>query len=213
MSTAAPTSRPMVVVLPQPKSLPRTSAKTSRKRLTENVTKPTQSICARPQVLRLGDLGERDEDGDDADGHVDEEDPAPADAARDGAADERADGDGAADHGAVDAEGGPAVPPGERGGDQGQRGGEHDGAPDALHGAGQVEHERRRRQAADQRGEREDDQADGEDLAPPVDVAEPPRRSAGRRPASASRRRRPTAGPRSSRGATAGCRAAPRSRP
>ena len=34
----------MVVALPQPKSLPRTSANTSRKRLTEKVTKPTQSI-------------------------------------------------------------------------------------------------------------------------------------------------------------------------
>ena len=44
MRTAAPVSRAMVVELPQPKSLPRTSAKTSRKRLTENVTKPTQSI-------------------------------------------------------------------------------------------------------------------------------------------------------------------------
>ena len=44
MSTAAPTSRPMVLSLPQPKSLPRTSANTSRKRLTEKVTKPTQSM-------------------------------------------------------------------------------------------------------------------------------------------------------------------------
>ncbi len=34
----------MVVPLPQPKSLPRTSANTSRKRLTEKVTNPTQSI-------------------------------------------------------------------------------------------------------------------------------------------------------------------------
>ena len=135
------------------------------------MTKPTQSIFRRTQVLRLGDLGERDEHGDGADGHVDEEDPAPADAAGDGAPDERADGDGAADHGAVDTEGRAAVAPGEGGGDQRQRGGEHDGAADALHGAGQVEHEGRGREAAHQRGDGEDDQADGEDLAPPVDVA------------------------------------------
>ena len=129
---------------------------------------------ARPQVLRLGDLGEGDEDRDGADGHVHEEDPAPADAARDGAADQRPDGDGAADHRPVDAEGGPAVAPRERRGDQRQRGGEHDGAADALDGAGQVEHEGRGGEAADQRGQREDDQTDGEDLPPPVDVARHP---------------------------------------
>ena len=127
---------------------------------------------ARSQVFGLGDLRERDEHGDDADGHVDEEDPAPTDAAGDGAPDQRPDGDGTADHGAVDAEGRPAIAPGERGGDQGQRGGEHDGAPDALHGTRQVEHERGGRQSADERGGREDDQPDGEDLAPPVDVAD-----------------------------------------
>ena len=57
MRTAAADEQADVVALPQPKSLPRTSANTSRKRLTENVTKPTQSIRARLRVLRLGDLG------------------------------------------------------------------------------------------------------------------------------------------------------------
>ena len=33
-----------MVALPQPRSLPRTSAKTRQKRLAENVTKPTQSM-------------------------------------------------------------------------------------------------------------------------------------------------------------------------
>ena len=43
MSTAAPTRRPTIVALPQPRSLPRTSANTSANKLAENVTNPTQS--------------------------------------------------------------------------------------------------------------------------------------------------------------------------
>ena len=37
----------MIVVLPQPRSLPRTSPKTSANRLAEKVTKPTQSMRRR----------------------------------------------------------------------------------------------------------------------------------------------------------------------
>ena len=61
------------------------------------------------RVARLADLGERQEHGGDADRHVDEEDPFPADARGDDAAEHRADGDGGADHGAEDAERGAAL--------------------------------------------------------------------------------------------------------
>ena len=47
MSRAEPTNKATIVVLPQPRSLPRTSPKTSRNRLPENVTKPTQSMRRR----------------------------------------------------------------------------------------------------------------------------------------------------------------------
>ena len=44
ISTAAPTSRLTISVLPQPSSLPRSSASTSRNRELLNVTRPPQSI-------------------------------------------------------------------------------------------------------------------------------------------------------------------------
>jgi hypothetical protein len=87
--------------------------------------------------------GQGDGDGHDADGHVDEEDPAPAEAAGDGATDERSDGDGSTDDPAVDAEGGSSLLALEGGGDEGQRGGEHDGPADPLGPSGQVQHEGR----------------------------------------------------------------------
>ena len=91
----------------------------------------------------------------DADGHIDEEDPSPSDGTGDGAADQRADGHGAAGHRPVDPEGGASVLTLEGLGDQGQRGGEHDGAAHPLHRPGQVQHERVGREAADQRGQGE----------------------------------------------------------
>ena len=94
-----------MVALPQPRSFPRTSANTSSEEAEREREETDPVDPALAQVRRLGDLREGDEDGDYADGHVHEEDPAPSDAARDGATDERPDGDGAADHCAVDAEG------------------------------------------------------------------------------------------------------------
>ena len=102
--TAAPTSIEMIVVELQPLSLPRTSANTSRKSDPENVTKPAQSMPVHPGSKRLLDARERDGHRGDADRDVDEEDPLPADAARDDAADQRPDGDGCAGYGSEDAE-------------------------------------------------------------------------------------------------------------
>ncbi len=47
-----------IVALPQPRSLPRTSAKTSRNKLAENVTKPTQSTRRVRGSFDSADLGE-----------------------------------------------------------------------------------------------------------------------------------------------------------
>ena len=44
MRTADAPKSPTMVALPQPRSLPRTSANTRTNRLEENVTKPTQSM-------------------------------------------------------------------------------------------------------------------------------------------------------------------------
>ena len=135
--------QPTISVEPQPFSLPCTSAKTSRNSDAENVTRPRQST---PLAL-----GSRDsatcvsvsEHGEDADRHVDEEDPLPADARGDDAAEQRADRDGGAGHGAVDAERGAALLAVERLRDQRERGREHHRPADALHGAREVQHQRR----------------------------------------------------------------------
>ena len=212
MSTTAPARKPTVVALDHPSSLPRTSANTNRKRLAEKETKPIQSMRRVPRVLGLRDPGQGDEDGHHPDRHVDEEDPSPADGAGDGAADQRADRHGTADDAAVDAEGGAAVPALEGLRDEGERGGEHDGAPHPLHGARQVEHQRVGGEAADQRGHREDGQAAGEDLAPAVDVADDTggEQEGGQRQGVGVDH--PLQVAKSSSATSAGCRAAPRSR-
>ena len=166
--------KPTVVGLDQPSSLPRTSAKTKRKRLAEKEMKPIQSML---RVRMSFDLAMRVSVTKMATtpiGHIDEEDPAPADGAGDGAADQRTDGHGTPDDAAVDTEGRAAVLALERLCDQGEGGGEHDGATHTLHGPRQIEHERVGRQAADQRRQGEEGQSAGEDLAATVNVADDP---------------------------------------
>ena len=166
----------MIVVLPQPRSLPRTSAKTSVKRLPENVTNPTQSTRRAFGSLESGDLGERDQDRDDPDRDVHEEDPPPTDGARDGAAEQGARPRRRPRRRRRRCRRRCRGPARERVRDQGERGGEHDGAADSLEGTPQIQHEWRGRQAAEQRRDREDGEAEGEDVAPPVDVAHDPGR-------------------------------------
>ena len=72
--------------------------------------------------------------------------------------------------------------------DQRQRGREHHRAAGALHGAEQVQRERRAGQPAGGRGEREDDQPRREHEPAPEAVGQRACRQAGTRRASASRR-------------------------
>ena len=89
-----------------------------QKRATEKVRNPIQSIRRWLVSFDSAILASVMTTASDPDGHVDEEDPPPADAAGDGPADQRADGDGAADDGAVDPEGGAPVPAREGLGDR-----------------------------------------------------------------------------------------------
>ena len=125
--------------------------------------------AARVGILGLLDHGEGERDRGDPDRHVDEEDRLPADPLGEHAADERAD-----------------RPPPRRWwrprartrcrgrgpvgrGEQGERGGEHERAADALQRAREVERERRAGEPAQHRGDREDDEADHEH-EPPADA-------------------------------------------
>ena len=81
------------------------------------------------------------------------------------AADQRPDRDRAADRRAPDAEGRRPVVAVELLADQRQRGREHPGAADSLQAAGEVEEGRVAGDPAEERGEREDPEADREDAA------------------------------------------------
>src|SRR4029450_8217253 len=111
-STAAPASSATIAGLPQPSSLPRSSASTKRKRAPTNAVWPAQSIrrafesrdsrthryVAPTAALPTGAAA-------DLDRHVHVEDPAPAEVRGDRTADCRADGERRADRGAVDGQG------------------------------------------------------------------------------------------------------------
>ena len=99
------------------------------------------------RVARLHDLRAGDPQAPRAEGHVDEEDPLPVQAARQRAADERADGERRADGGAVGGQGaGALLGLGEGVGEDRQRDGEHHGGAQALGGArGDERLDRRRR--------------------------------------------------------------------
>ena len=171
-STTEATRKPTIRVEPQPFSLPSMRANTSRNSAPENVTRPIQST---PVAFGSRDsltwLSVRNT-ASDADGHVHEEDPFPADARGDDAADDRPDRHGCAGHGAVDAEGGAALLAVERLRDERERGGEHHRPADALDAAEEVELERARGQPAGGRGDGEDDEADGEHEPAPEQVRE-----------------------------------------
>ena len=99
---------------------------------------------AAARVLRdSATLRERQRDRREPDRHVDEEDRLPADGLHEHAADQRPDGDGAADRRAPEPERRAAVAALIGGGDQRERGREHERAADALQRAREVEHQRR----------------------------------------------------------------------
>ena len=134
---------------------------------------PGRSNRPRP-ARRLGQCPRRDERDHDADGHVDEQHPAPGQVGGQQAAGHQADRGAADAHRGVDAH----RPVARRslregGGDQGQRGRGDDRGADALHRAGREQPGLRGGEPAEQRGQREQDDAGDEDPAPAEDVAGP----------------------------------------
>ena len=118
------------------------------------------------RVARLLDRLARDRDADQAERQVDEEDPAPVEAAGERAADERADGEGGADRSAVGGERLAALlRVRERLREQGERDGEHDRGADALRGARGVQHHDVRGRRAHERRHGEDGETDREQPA------------------------------------------------
>ena len=168
----APIRQARISGLPQPSGLPRIRPKISRKRASEKVTRPGTSIGSGSLAKTLTILRSVRTIAADPDRDVDEEDPLPAEALGDDAADQRPDRDGAADRRAPDAERRRPVFAVELLADQGQRGGEHPGAADPLQAAGEVEQGRVLGDAAEERGEGEDPEADREDAPAPEPVAE-----------------------------------------
>jgi len=118
--------------------------------------------------LQVGDGDRRHADRD-----VEVEDRLPAEAVGEGAADQRPDRHRDPDRGTVDPHRGAALAAGrELLGDQRQRDREHHRAADALQAAGEVEEGRVGRQRAEQRGDREDREAEGEDAPAAEPVGE-----------------------------------------
>ena len=139
---AEPIRSERILAEPQPFSLPWISANTSRNSDPEKVTRPIQSTPVAFGSRDSLDLAEREEHGGHADRNVDEEDPFPADARGDHAADDGADRDGRADHAAENAEGDATLLAMEGLRDQRERGREHHRPAGALDGAREVEHQR-----------------------------------------------------------------------
>ena len=124
--------------------------------------KPIQSTRATGRIPRIADFRQRDGDGHRPDRQVDEEDPSPPDPAGEHSAHQRTYGHGTPDDRPIDAEGGAPLPSGEGLGDEGQGGGEHDGAANPLNSPSKVQHQRSGRQPADQGRHRKNEKSEGE---------------------------------------------------
>ncbi len=114
---------------------------------------------AGPRRARLGHLGQRDDDGREADRRVHEEDPAPGEAGGQQPAEQRPDGHCQAGHRSPHAERDAAVLAAEGVRQQRQRYREHDRPADSLQGAGQLQHHRADGKTAQDRREGENGQA------------------------------------------------------
>ena len=124
-------------------------------------------------VVALGQQARGEQRGGDADRHVDEQDPLPAEVLGEHAAEQHARGAARAGDGAPDAQRAVALGAlGEGVGHDRQRGGGDERGAEALQGARGDEPDVGLRQAAEQRGEREDDEADHEELAAAQEVGE-----------------------------------------
>jgi hypothetical protein len=125
-------------------------------------------------AVRLSHRRDRDQGGDHAERHVDEEDPAPVQVLADQAADRRAERQAEGADRAPDADrGGPLPRVGERRRDDRQGGGHQHRRAEALHRPGGDQHPGAAREPGRQRGQREDGQADEEHPAPADQVRDP----------------------------------------
>ena len=124
-------------------------------------------------VVALGQQARGEQRGGDADRHVDEQDPLPAQVLGQHAAEQHARGAARAGDGAPDAQRAVALGAlGEGVGHDRQRGGGDQRGAEALQGARADEPDVGLGQAAEQRREREDDEADHEELAAAQEVGE-----------------------------------------
>ena len=123
--------------------------------------------------LGLGQVHQGRHGGGDADGDVDEEDPAPGELGREDAAEDDAGRTAGAGDGTPDADGLGQPDAGEGGDDDGEGGRRQEGAADALHGPGRGEPGRVLGQAADQAGHGEQPQPEQVDPAAPEQVGGP----------------------------------------
>ena len=162
ISTTEATRRPTIVVLPQPSSLPRISASTRQNRAPLKVTTPAQST-------RETDSGRYSRSRREAVtavanpiGTFTKKIHSHPRCSVSTPPTSGPDGHGGADGGAPDAERGAPVRALELLGQQGGSAGEHHSPADALEAAGEVERGGRAGQAAEQRRDREKDEADDE---------------------------------------------------
>ena len=171
-STAAPIRQARIRVLPQPSGLPRIRPKISRKRASEKVTRPGTSIGSGSLAKTLTILRSVRTIAPIPIGTLTKKIHSQPRFSVIDAADQRPDRDRAADRRAPDAEGRRPVFAVELLADQRQRGREHPRPADALQAAGEVEQGRVVGDAAEERGEGEDPEADREDAPAAEPVAE-----------------------------------------
>ena len=171
-SSTPSTSEPTICALDQPASLPRSSAWTIRKSASREREEAGDVGARRSRVARLPQLPERDHEREHADGHVDEEDPAPAQRVGEDAAEQRPGRDGDADRRAPDRDRAPACSALILRSDQRERSGEQRSTADALADARDVERDDVPRGSAHERGDREDHDAGGEDEPAPEAIRE-----------------------------------------
>ena len=118
-----------------------------------------------PGSLGLGEVQERRRAGGDADGDIDEQDPAPRGFGREDATEEGTGRPARARHRAPGPQGLGQPDPRERGDDDGEGGGRQEGSTDALHGAGRGQPGRVLGQTPGQTGRGEDGQPEQVDAA------------------------------------------------
>ena len=138
------------------------------------VSAPATSKCrSRPTSRALDQQPRREQRGDDADRHVDEQHPLPAGPLGQHAAEQHAGRAAGARDRAPDAQRGVALGALlEGGGDDRQRGGRDQRGAEALHGAGDDQPQLALGEAAGQRGDREEDEARDEHAPPAEQVGQ-----------------------------------------